>query len=121
MKAEVEQFLVDLLEKPNRAEALPWLKESSEASYRTVGELKSNDESLALVNDALMAGAVEVVAVEICTYPDGSQNTGKLVIKLPDYPATRKQVLEWANQFSAALGLESENDFGQRHTLVMLD
>jgi len=118
---EIERFLEELLRKPNRAEAIPWLRESTEESYRTLGELKTNAESLNLVSDAIKAGAVEVVAVEIDTYPDGSQNTGRLIIELPEDPAARRVCLTWCNELGERLGLAPESDFGQRYTLVMLD
>ena len=118
---EIERFLAELLSKPNRAEALSWLKGSSEDSSRTLAELGTNAESVDLVERAFEAGAVEVIAVEIETYPDGSQNTGKLVIKLPEDTTARNQVLKWCNELGEQLGLDPETDFGQQYTLVMLD
>lgn len=121
MTIEIKRFFNELLNKPNRAEAISWLRESTEESHRTLGEFETNAQSIDLVDEAFKAGAVEVIAVEIGTYPDGSQNTGKLIIELPEDPTTRKQVLTWCNEQGERLGLDPESDFGQRYTLVMLD
>jgi hypothetical protein len=121
MTTEIAKFLEELLGKPNRAEATVWLRESRGPSDRTLGELGTTKESLDLVNEAFEAGAVQVIAVDIATYPDGSQNTGKLIVELADDPNSRERILAWCNQQGERLGLDPESDFGQRHTLVMLD
>jgi hypothetical protein len=121
MTTEITKFLDELLRKPNHAEAIPWLKGSTAASDRTLGEIGTNEESLDLVAEAFEAGAVEVIAVEIVTYPDGSQNTGKLIVELPEDPISRERALTWCNELGKRLGLDPESDFGQRYTLVMLD
>lgn len=121
MTTEITKFLDELLRKPDHADAIPWLKESTAASDRTLGEIGTSEESLDLVAEAFDAGAVEVIAVEIVTYPDGSQNTGKLVVELPEDPISRERVLTWCNELGKRLGLDPESDFGQRNTLVMLD
>jgi hypothetical protein len=117
----IERFFDDLLSKPNRAEALSWLDESTDESPRTLGELETNESSIDLVNEAYKAGAVEVIAVDIETYPDGSQNTGRLVVVLPKQQAPRKETLRWCNKQSEQLGLPPEDEFGQTYALVMLD
>ncbi len=118
---EREKFIQDLLSKPNKMEALSWLDESTDESYRTVGELQSNELSIDLIHEAYKAGAGEVIAVEIDTYPDGSQNTGQLVIVLPDAPEARSRIFNWCEQQANRLALTAGEDIGQRHLFVMLD
>lgn len=118
---EITKFIDELLRKPNRAEATTWLNENRGPSDRTLGELGTTKESLDLVSEVFEAGAVQVIAVEIATYPDGSQNTGKLIVELPEDPNSRKQVLKWCDEQGERLGLDRESDFGQLYTLVMLD
>jgi len=116
-----ERFIAKLLKGRNKAEALSWLSAGSSESFRNLGELRSNEESVALVRDAYESGAAEVLAVEIDSYADGTQNTGKLVIVVPDDVAARRQVFEWCARQAVELGFEGDEDFGQRHLFVMLD
>ncbi len=119
--SDVERFFEELLSKQNHAEAVSWLHESPELCVRTLGELETNESSTDVVTEAYEAGAVEVIAVDIETYPDGSQNTGRLVVLLPKAEAQRKQTLAWCNKQSELLGLPPEDEFGQKYALVMLD
>ena len=118
---EHERFIQELLVNPNRAEAFSWLDEGSDESFRNVGELETNEQSLDLIQEIYKAGAVEVVAVGIDKYPDGGENTGKLVIVMPEEPEKRRTVLEWCSKISEAQGFATHEDFGQRHAFVMLD
>lgn len=102
-------------------EAYSWFNEGTADSFRSVGELGSNEESLDLIREIYDAGAVEVIAVEIDKYPDGGENTGKLLITLPEEPDQRKRVLEWCSKVSEAQGYAPHEDFGQKHAFVMLD
>ncbi|MDQ3816442.1 MAG: hypothetical protein M3362_01975 [Acidobacteriota bacterium] len=115
------QFIRKLLDKPNKAEALSWLEESTDESFRTVGELDSNERSYDLIDEVYKAGAVEVWAVEIDTYPDGHQNTGKLVVLLPSEPKARRRVFGWCGSRAKALGFDPDEDVGQDHLFVMLN
>lgn len=119
--AEDEKLIEELLAKPNKAEALSWLDESTDESYRTVGELETNEQSIDLIDQAYKAGAVEVIAVDIDEYPDGRQNTGRLVVVLPDVHELRKQVFAWCENQANRLALTAGEDVGQRHVFVMLD
>jgi hypothetical protein len=107
-------------------EAREWLQTGRKRGFAlvTLGELDSTKESLALVEQAYAAGAIQVTAVEIDNYPDfmgGCQNTGRLVITLPDAPSERVEVLSWAGEIAEEQGFDAETDTGQRHVLVMLD
>ena len=115
------QFISELLDTPNKAEALSWLEESTDESFRTVGELNSNEKSFDLIDGAYKVGAIEVWAVEIDTYPDGSQNTGKLVIRLPGGWDARRRVFEWCGERAEDLGFDRDGDVGQEYLFVMVD
>lgn len=116
-----EEFIKELLDNPNKAEAFSWLDESTDESYRTVGVLETNEQSIDLIDEAYKAGAVEVIAVEIETYPDGGQNTGRLVITLPEDVEARKRVFQWCEVQAQKLGFTAGEDVGQKHLFVMLD
>lgn len=117
---EHERFIQQLFEDPNKAEAYSWLDECSDESFRNVGELESNEKSLDLIQEIYRA-AVEVIAVEIDKYPDGAENTGKLIIGMPEEPEKRRQVLEWCSKISEEQAFAAHEDFGQRYAFVMLD
>jgi hypothetical protein len=114
-------FIQGLLRKKNTAEAFSWLDEATDESSRTLGELDSNEKSIDLVAEAYRAGAVKVMAVDIDTYPDGHQNTGKLIVELPEDKSRRKAVFDWCGKQAQATGYDSEEDGGQSHLFVMLD
>jgi len=118
---EHEKFIQELLSNPNKSEAYSWLDECSDDSFSNVGELESTEKSLDLIQEIYGAGAVEVIAVEIDKYPDGDENTGKLVIVMPEEPEKRKKVLEWCSRISGEQGFAAHEDYGQRHEFVMLD
>ena len=115
-----DDFIQKLLDNPNKSEAFAWLDESTERSHRTLGELDSND-SITLVDELYKTGALEVLAVDIKTYLDGSQNTGKLIIILPSDSMARTRVFDWEAKQSAALGYDPTPDFGQNSLFVLLD
>ena len=119
--ADLDQFFAELLGKPNCGEALSWLGGSTEDFPRTLGECETNRASMDLVEEVYSAGALEVVVVDITTYPDGSQNSGRLVVRLPDEQVHRTETLRWCNKQAQRLGLPAEDEFGQRYLLVMLD
>jgi len=118
---EPHELIRELLNKPNTAEAFSWLDEATDESDRTLGELESNERSIDLISEAYKCGAVKVYAVEIDTYPDGHQNTGKLVVELPADSSARAGVFEWCGKQAIASGYDPEVDVGQSHLFVMLD
>jgi hypothetical protein len=119
----IRKFLGD----PKKTEILAWLKGAGSNDERTLGEMDA-EASVALAEEAYRAGASEVLAVDIVEfvreYVDGDvrvQNTGKLIIALPDDPAARKKIFRWQAKQVRSLGFEGSKDFGQRHLFVMLD
>ena len=59
-------------------------------------------------------------AIEIDEYERGN-NTGKLIIELPDDAAARKRVFAWAGKIAREQGFDPEREAGQRYVFVMLD
>ncbi len=116
-----DEFVQRFLNAPNTQEAKSWLCGGSESDFRSVGELETNRESIALVQQIYDAGATEVLAVEIDDYPGEGQNTGKLVIKLPDSAEARQRVFAWAGDIAESQGFDAEPDSGQSYVFVMLD
>lgn len=121
-----DEFCQQFLGDPNTREVLAWLRGKPEGElFRTLGELGSTEESIALAQEIYDAGAVEVLAVEIDDYDEdddgGGQNTGKLVVKLPDQPNARKRVFAWVNANSQSHGFDPEPDTGQNYLFTMLD
>jgi hypothetical protein len=115
-----------LISAPNAKEAREWLQTGRERGFEliTLGELDSTEESLTIVEKAYAAGAVQVTAVEITDYPDlvgGCQNTGHLVVTLPEDSSKRAKVLAWAGRIAEEQGFDAETDEGQRYVFVMLD
>lgn len=106
-----------MLEGRNLAEVLEWLRGGP---GRTLGELSTSSESIQLAKDIYASGAVTVTAVEIEEYPEG-QNSGHLVVTLPDEAESRRRVFEWNSQNARRLGFEPDEDIGQRYLFVLLD
>ena len=43
-----------------------------------------------------------------------------LAIELPDDPAKRKQMLDWANKWNSELGYNPEKDIGQKWVVLAM-
>jgi hypothetical protein len=115
-----DDYIKTFLRASNTKEAIAWLQAGSESDFRSVGECESTQESLALIQQIYDAGAKEVLAVQIDEYPEG-QNTGKLVVILPDPTEARERVFDWAGEIAQSQGFDAEQDSGQSFLFVMLD
>jgi hypothetical protein len=115
-----DEFVQQFLDAPNTREVLEWLRESTDDDFRWLSESGSNEYSIALAQQIYDAGAVDVLAVDIDEEP-GEQNTGKLVIKLPEAPNERKPVFAWAGAMAESQGFDPDQDTGQSYLFVMLD
>ncbi|HEX3890717.1 MAG TPA: hypothetical protein VHX90_07695 [Verrucomicrobiae bacterium] len=118
----MKSFCESLISASNAKEAREWLQSGGKRGF-TLGVLDSTKESLALVEKAYASGAVRVTAVEIDEYPDmgGTQNTGKLVIELPDAASKRAKVLAWGSKIAEKQGFDALTDTGERYFFLMLD
>jgi len=102
-----------LISEPESREVLAWLKSGD----NTLGEISSAKRSLALAQDIYDHGAVKVFALDIDEYPS-YQNTGILVIELPQNPAARAKVSAWAAKHTRS---QDDLEEGQKYLFVMLD
>ena len=98
-----------------------WLGGHRDDYFINLGELESNEASLQLVNRFYEAGAIEVVAVEIDKYEGEGENTGKLVVVLPEGAEQRSKVLDLCSDIAQQQGFDPLEDFGQRRVFIMLD
>lgn len=119
-ESEQEDSLTEqLVAAPGSREVLEWLQEGP--ATRTLGELATREASIELVKEVYDLGASKVMAVKIDRYPDGQENTGKLVICLPKEKVARKKLFAWAAEKAEKQGYDPEPDAGQKHLFVMLD
>ena len=116
-----DKFVQQFLGAPDTREVLEWLRTTPDGEFRSLGESGSTEDSIALAQEIYDAGAAEVLAVEIDEYEDEVQNTGRLVIKLPDEAEARKRVFAWTNAISESHGFDPEPDTGQHYLFTMLD
>jgi hypothetical protein len=113
----LEEFLAD----PTRREALDWLQEVAESETRSLGEIPSWKESLALVEEAYAENVTELFVVKVVDCGDGLQNTGTLMARLPAKGKKRKKALAWCNEQNGFQGFDPEEDGGQKWMIVQLD
>ena len=119
---ENESFIEARLANPNKVEARSWLENThSDEYFVNLGELGSNEESLDLIDKFYSAGAVEVIAVEIDKYEGEGENTGKLVVVLPEDKERRAKILELCSNIAEEQGFDRLEDFGQKRVFLMLD
>ena len=111
-----DSFCRKLLTEAEPQELREWLRIKS----HSLGELPNNEESIRIAEEIYAAGAVHAYGVEIDKYPEG-ENTGKLVIELPNDAPARSKVLEWAAKIAHEQGFDAYSDVGQQYIFVMLD
>jgi hypothetical protein len=117
---ELDGLAVKLLHGTRVHEALSWLEESREPS-RSLGEATDQDESTRLVKKLYRLGAVGVHAVEIAGEATEDQNTGRVVIELPQDQERRSKLLKFCGKLARDMGFDPDTDVGQRFVLVMID
>ena len=115
-----DAFCLRLINRGHTGEARKWLTERKNGEVRTLGELESADESLALVEELYAAGAQKVMAVEI-DITNAGQNTGKLVIELHPEAKWRKRCFEIQGTIARKQGYDPTPDVGQKYLFIMLD
>ncbi len=119
-KSLAKKVIGKLLADPAKEELLPWLRAGTKEAPRTLGELRSPAESLKLALRIYGAGPKKIWAVEIQKGAE-FQNTGRLVVVLPEARAARAAVFNVVNALSAKQGFDPTPDWGQKHALVTLD
>jgi hypothetical protein len=113
--ARIDSFSESMLATGKRADATTWI----ESVGHTLGEY-SHTKSRNIVNKLMRVGATGVHACGIDSYDRDQENTGHLVIELPDDPKLRKAVLDEVDRLASLQGLEGELDSGQRYAYVKL-
>jgi hypothetical protein len=101
-----------------KAEALAWL--NSPSSFRNLGELARTEASVTFVKRIYSLGAIKVLAVEIIDYPEG-ENTGKLLVELPEDRFLRGELFAFEREFAESMGFDGTADEGQRYLFLKLD
>lgn len=101
-------------------EARKWI-ESGKPETRSLGELPFGTASMELLDEIYSVGAREVLVLGIDRYPDGAENSGRLLIRLPTDRRRRRQVFAWCREKAEEQGYDGEVDTGQSELFVMLD
>lgn len=120
-KLEKDDFCLRLLKGTAVREALSWLMEHDDSSFRSVGETTNQDESIKFVKRLYQQGAAAVHAVEIDGEGDEPQNTGKLIIELPQNEKKREGLFKACGTIAKRMGFDPEPDVGQQYIFLMLD
>jgi hypothetical protein len=105
-----------MLETGTRADAENWIG----SDKHTLGEL-SPAKGRSLVDKLMRAGAKRLYACKIDQYENSEENTGHLVIELPEAPGDRKKVLAEVDRLASRQGFRGEPDHGQQYAYVKLD
>ncbi|HTV41574.1 MAG TPA: hypothetical protein VMF08_13410 [Candidatus Sulfotelmatobacter sp.] len=100
------------LRKPNRGEALQWLKGDEN---RWLGDM-THEDSVELVEEGYKAGATKIVAVEI-----GDETSDRLIVYVPLAGAKRESVFKWHSIVAQKCGWDPDGDWGQDELFIFLD
>ena len=112
---KLDAFCRELIQKESSADAAQWIRNPK----ATLGEL-SRSASRAMVDKLLDKGAVRVYACEICREP-GLENTGHVVVELPEASDARMSILKIAGNWAMKLGFDPTPDYGQSMVYIKLD
>jgi len=119
---EHEQLICRLLSDRKKLEVLNWLKGGGSEDKRTVGECKTNRDSIRFVKEIYGVGASKIFAVQIRKKRDGNtHHTGKLVAELPQDAKLRKAIFAWCERQGDSLGFSPDPDHGESHLFLLLD
>lgn len=113
-------FYDKLFSEHQMVDALKWVTEP-DVPERTIGQCSRPEDSIELVKDLYVLGAVNVWTFDIDGGSNEEQNSGKLVIELPVDSQKRQQILEKCGELGKELGFDPEADTDQKYTLVILD
>lgn len=115
-----DELPLKLLHGSHVREALGWLQESRNPS-RSLGEARNQDDSIKLVEKLYQLGAQAVHATEIKSSPSRDQNSGRLILELPEQQEKRKKLFRICGKIAKAGGFDADPDVRQRYLLLMLD
>lgn len=111
-----DAFCKRLLKKGRTEKIEEWIENKS----HTLGELDWL-QSKRLVKRLLAIGCVDVFACEVDRYPDGTENTGHLVIQPPKSDSARTKVFRFVDRLANNAGYDGPSDDGQEFLYVGLD
>lgn len=106
------EFINEFLRKPNRGEALLWLKGDEN---RWLGRM-THEDSLEMVEEGYKAGAIKIIAVDI-----GAHSTKRLVVYVPPAGPEREQAFKWLSVVAQKCGWKPDDDWGQNELFVFFD
>ncbi len=107
-----------LIQGERTREALEWLQENR---ARSLGEGRRHGKSVNSVTKLYELGAKCVYAVEIDQYVGGEENTGKLVVELPNAEEARVQLLKYGAKIGQRIGFTKDEDVKQKYMLLLFD
>jgi len=117
--SEHDQLVAKLLQDPHKEDALKWLRADDK---RTIGNCKTNQDSIEFVKGLGDLGVTDVVAVRIrASGSAGGHRSGKLVVKLPSEPEARTRIFDWCKHQGDSLGFSPDPDKGESHLFLLLD
>lgn len=117
----MESFF-DRLLAADHAEAYGWLMTAPPGTQRTLGEAQTPAASVELVQHLYALGAATVLAMQIDRDPvSGFENTGHLLVRLPDKSAARAKLFEAEREIAEAQGYDGEVDRGLPYLYLKLD
>ena len=114
--AQIDSFCESMLSTGKRADAESWI----ESKYHTLGEY-SHTKSRNLIKKLKRVGATRMHVCEIDCYDDEQENTGHLVVELPDDSESRRAVFREVDRLASLQGFHGDFDNGQRYAYVKLD
>lgn len=113
--AKMDSFCQSILTTGRREEAEQWI----ESRNHTLGEY-SHIRSRNLIKKLKRIGSRQVYACNIDA-DEGYENTGHLIIELPDDPETRKTLFREIGRLASSQGFQRDVDHGQRYAYIKLD
>jgi hypothetical protein len=111
-----DAFCSSLMERGKCSEVREWIKSKN----HTLGE-RNWTSSNNLVNKFVSLGCVNIYACEIDSYGDGNENTGHLVVELPQNNLERKKIFKKIDNLAREQGYDGPFDNGQQFAYVKLD
>jgi hypothetical protein len=114
--ARQDAFCRSLLKRGKKTKAETWIKSKT----HTLGEL-THAKSRNLIDRLFERGAKRVYLCDIDAYDNGAENTGHLVIELPDDSSRRRLLFREVKRMASPQGFRGELDNGQCYLYVALD
>ncbi|MGC1273098.1 MAG: hypothetical protein WBC44_05285 [Planctomycetaceae bacterium] len=112
----IDEFCLKLMSRGKCADAVEWVRSKN----HTLGE-RNPAGSRRLVQRFTSLDCPKVFACEIDVEVDGNENTGHLVVELPQEPSARSKTLKAIARIAAQQGLQGDSDDGQQYAYIKLD